>query len=467
MDFELHSKQSLAFQSAANEILYGGAAGGGKSHLMRVAAIYLCLSISGLQVYLFRRVSDDLVKNHLYGPTGFETMLSDLTAAGMCRISSSPITIKFLNGARIYLCHCQYEKDKAKYQGAEIHVLMIDELTHFTEAIYRYLRGRVRFPKALKIPAELEGRLPLILNGSNPGSIGHNWVKKSFIDPILPYQIWQTPREEGGFKRQFIPALLEDNPSLDKDAYEANLSGLGAKHLVKAMRDGNWNIVAGGMFDDLWTEAVHEVQPFMIPASWKIDRSFDWGSSKPYSVGWWAESDGTDVVLPDKRCVSTVRGDLYRIGELYGCTGTPDEGTKETAVEIADKVKNYEKNVLRRTVYAGPADSSIYSTEDGHSIAQNMASRGVYWTKANKSAGSRINGWELIRQRLRNALPTGLPREKPGLFAFNNCRDFIRTVPVLIRDKNNPDDVDTNTEDHIADETRYRLLQIQHSMKAE
>ncbi len=142
ISLNLHPKQGVAFTSTATEILYGGAAGGGKSHLMRAAAISWCAAIPGLQVYLFRRLMPDLVKNHMEGPKGFRAMLAPWVDAGFVEIVEGEI--RFWNGARIYLCHCKEERDRYKYQGAEIHVLLIDELTHFTDAIYRFLRGRVR-----------------------------------------------------------------------------------------------------------------------------------------------------------------------------------------------------------------------------------------------------------------------------------------------------------------------------------
>ena len=210
---KLHPRQSLAFLSKATEILYGGAAGGGKSHLMRVVAIMMCMAVAGIQVYIFRRVSDDLRKNHLEGPSGLRAMLSPLMVSGHCKFNDSKGIFEFWNGAKIYLCHCQHEKDMYKYQGAEIHVLLMDELTLFTEQIYKFLRGRVRLG-GLAVPSEYTGKLPLILCGSNPGNIGHVWVKKTFVDFAPPMEITRTPAAEGGMLRQYIPAKLADNPTL-------------------------------------------------------------------------------------------------------------------------------------------------------------------------------------------------------------------------------------------------------------
>jgi len=144
IDINLHDKQGECFLSEANEILYGGAAGGGKSHLMRVKAIVLASQIPGIQLYLFRRQSEDILKNHFEGPGSFPDLLAPLVQSKFARIKYSPTKITFSNGSVINCSHCQLEKHKFNYQGAEIHVLMIDELTHFSESIYRYLRSRCR-----------------------------------------------------------------------------------------------------------------------------------------------------------------------------------------------------------------------------------------------------------------------------------------------------------------------------------
>lgn len=472
MKLVLHPRQGEAFLSEAGEILYGGAAGGGKSHLLRVASTAWCFDIPGLQVYLFRRLSPDLISNHMEGPTGYPAMLSEFIDQGFAKINYGNSEIHFANGtggtfrggSRIFLRHCQYEKDKFKYQGAEIHVLLIDELTHFTDSIYRFLRGRVRLG-GLQLPERYAGQFPKIICASNPGNIGHNWVKASFIDLAEPMEAKRMPKVEGGFIRQYIPAKLEDNPTLvDNDPeYEARLEGLGSPELVKAMREGDWNIVAGGMFDDLWREDMHWIKPFPVPSSWRVERAFDWGSSRPFSVGWWAESDGAEIELADGRTRTFPKGTLFRIHELYGWNGRPNEGLKLTAREIAREVRKVEDGFRDvaylqgvKRVLPGPADSSIFDVENGTSIAEDMATEGVKWRKADKRPGSRVNGWEQLRQRLKASLRT--PMEEPGIFIFNTCHHFKRTIPVLPRDENKPDDVDTRAEDHVGDETRYELL---------
>lgn len=467
MRLELHPKQSEAFHSPATEILFGGAAGGGKSFLLRVAALAWCVGIPGLQVYLFRRTFPDLQKNHLDGPTGFPALLAEWVDQGIASINYSKSYIS-IGRSRIHLCHCQYEKDVYNYQGAEIHVLLMDELTHFTESQYRYLRSRVRLA-GLNLPADQAERFPRIVCASNPGGVGHNFVKQTFVDYVAPMECLRAPEEEGGMLRQFIPSLLEDNPTLTEEdpQYEARLEGLGRPELVRAMRLGDWNIVAGGMVDDVYVPEIHELEPFEIPEGWRIDRSFDWGSAKPFSVGWWAESDGNaPAVLSDGTERKYPRGTLFRIHEWYGWNGRANEGCRMISPEIARGILEREKDFpWGKRVQPGPADASIFDVTEGDSIADAMSRVGVRWQPCDKSPGSRKTGAEEIRKRLaacweRDAegkVKTRVPMEEPGLFAFRTCRNgFIRTIPTIARSTRDPEDVDTDSEDHPWDDTRYR-----------
>lgn len=467
---DLHERQRMAFESEATEQLYGGAAGGGKSHLMRRAAIAWCRWIPGLQVYLFRREYGDLYQNHMESAGGFPTMLREAIMAGEARIVWSRNEIRFSNGSVIHLCHCQHEKDVYGYQGAEIHVLMIDELTQWTRKMYTFLRSRVRLG-GLRVPGWLRSVFPRILCGANPGGIGHNWVKAAFVDHAPEGTITTMSPAEGGMRRQFIRALLEDNPTMAENdpLYESRLEGLGDPALVRAMRKGDWDIVSGGFFDDLWSRDRHILTPFMIPYTWRVDRAFDWGSSKPFSVGWWAESDGTRVEVKPGQFRTFPRGSLIRVAEWYGWNGTPDVGLKMPSSQVAQGIKAREATMRCRgpngqpmplRVNPGPADSAIYDVDDteSKSIADTMATHGVRWLPADKSPGSRKNGWELLREML-GAAAQERP-EDPGLWVFNTCTQFIRCVPVLPRDEKKPDDVNTSAEDHIGDETRYRVLAL-------
>jgi hypothetical protein len=281
----LHPKQRRAIQSKATEILYGGAAGGGKSHLIRVALISWCMQVPGLQCYLFRRLYPDLQKNHMEGPQSFHVLLAPLVNADLVKITSHEIEFLW-NGSKIFLNHLQHEKDVSKYHGPEIHVAAFDELTHFSEKMYRFIRGRLRKP-GLVVPEHLRGLFPRIIAGTNPGSLGHAWVKRTFVDNGL-WTIYQQPKKEGGMLRQFIPALLEDNPTLSESDpdYADKLEGLGDPALVRAMREGDWSIIAGSAFGDVWrptrgNKPWHVCEPFLIPAHWEKWRGGDDGYVSP------------------------------------------------------------------------------------------------------------------------------------------------------------------------------------------
>lgn len=434
------------------------------SYLMRVALIIWCSEIKNLNCFLFRRKFPDLWKNHMEGPHGFPTLLAEWIENKWVSINYSKNIIEFnLTGSKIFLSHCQHPKDVYNYQGAEIHVLAIDELTLFEEDMYRFLRGRVRM-SGVDLPPQYKGTFPKILCGSNPGNIGHNWVKAAFVDFAPEYMYKRAPRSEGGLIRQYIPAKLDDNPALKNDDpdYLVRLEGLGHPELIKAMRDGSWDIVAGGMFDDLWSQDkdAHVIEPFDIPKSWYIDRSFDWGSSAPFSVGWWAESDGTEAIMKDGTKRVWPAGTLFRIGEWYGWNGKPNHGLNMIATEVARGIIEREQAMgIHHRVKPGPADSAIFNNVDGKSfsIGDEMRNVGVKWLKSDKSSGSRVIGWELMRMRLKANLSS--PMEQPGLICFNTCiHGYIRTIPVAPRLERNPEDIDTSCEDHVYDEVRYKVL---------
>jgi hypothetical protein len=439
INLALHRKQAVALETRATEVLYGGAAGGGKSHLMRAAAILWCAAIAGLQVYVFRRLFPDLIKNHMEGPKGFRELLSPWERSGFVKIVEEEI--RFWNGSRIYLCHCKDDQDRFKYQGAEIHVLLIDELTHFTDVVYRFLRGRTRMV-GVELPEQYRGVFPRILCGSNPGNIGHQWVKAAWIDGAQPMTLRSMSDDEGGMVRQFIPARLDDNPSMTDDdpLYRARLRGLGSPALVRAMEDGDWDVVAGAYFPE-FQRARHVVRPFKIPAHWTRFTSFVWGSFRPFSVGWWAISDGS--VLPDGRRYPT--GAMVRYREWYGASA-PNVGLQMTAEQVADGIK--EREMPGENIGYRVSDPACWKRDGGPSIAERMMLRGVTCGRADNN---RLAGWDQVRDRL-------LGDDEPMMYVFDTCQDFIRTVPALQHDERKPEDVDSDGEDHVGDEVRYAAM---------
>ena len=438
---------------------------------MRALAVSFCYSIPGLQVYLFRRNYADLYKNHMEGAGSFPELLSPWVAAGKVKINHSDNHIKFWNGAKIHLCHCQHDSNVTNYQGAEIHLLLVDELTLFSDKVYRFLRGRCRIG-GLKVPEKFAGKLPMILAGSNPGGIGHNWVRSTFVSAAPPMEVVRQSKAEGGMLRQFIPARLEDNPTLTENDpdYLDRLEGLGDAALVKAMRDGDWNIVSGGALDDVWSERV-TVPRFKVPSSWRIDRSFDWGSTHPFSVLWWGESDGTEATLDDGQKFCPPRGTLVLMHEWYGAKG-PNEGLKMSPRDVAKGINERETRLMAGHWIAGkprsgPADNQISAVNQPGTptIADEMKSEQVRWELSDKAPGSRKIGLELMRSRLREA---GKDRpENPALFVMSHCMNALSHWPVLPRDPRNPDDVESSAEDHDYDAARYRILAIKRTASRE
>lgn len=448
MQFDLHLKQSQCFMSDATEILYGGAAGGGKSHCMRTVAIAYAGFIPNIQIYLFRRKTEDLKKNHLYGKNGFLSVLSPLIEKKQVKVNESTGKIVFQNGSMIHLCHCQHEKDVYNYQGAEIDILLIDELTHFTDFIYKFLRARCRvaglvYPQ--NMPEFLPKTLPRIICGSNPGGVGHEFVKSEFIVNKDPLKIYQMPDEEGGMRRQFIPAKLNDNPTMTESdpLYKHKLLGLGGA-LAKAMLDGDWDAIEGAYFDT-FNKNIHIIKDFKIPHDWYKIRGFDWGYSAPFGVLWGAISDGSLINVGGKQ-ISFPRDSLIIYREYYGWTGKPNKGLKMELPEIAKNTMQMQGDEKMNKQVADPAIFDESKKNMGMTQAEELAKYGCIYERADNK---RVAGWQQIRSRL-----TGRDG-KPLIYITEGCKNLIRTLPIMQYDKTKPEDLDTSLEDHLLDDLRY------------
>lgn len=456
-EFKLYPPQKEALITEAQEILYGGALGGGKSYLIRVATIVYSLEIPGLVTYLFRRTFKEVLANHIYTPGGYLEMLKDLIDQGDVVFSKSDYSFTFFNGSRIQLAHAQYESDVYTHQGAQIGLLVIDESTHFTPMMIRFLRSRVRLG-SLAVPDKWKKLFPRIIYTANPGNVGHMYFKSQFVDHGA-YKVFHAPEDEGSMKRIYIPARLTDNKVLmanDPD-YAARVKGLGDTSMVDAMLTGDWEAMSVGGLSDLWRSAYHVVDAFDIPPTWFVSRGYDYGYSAPAASLWFAEADGEEFIAADGSVCWVPKGSLFVIDELYFCNKR-FEGLRLTASDQGERIARYEREMKILRVNPGPADNSIFNKEGGPSIADDMALSGVKYTRSNKSPGSRILGLQLIRNMLAASMKR--PMEKPGLFVFRNCFHTIRTLPNLSNDDKNPEDISTLQEDHIYDVLRYKVLAI-------
>lgn len=390
------------------------------------------------------------------------------------KFNKSKMMWEWPTGEALLFRHMNSPADYWNYHGHEYPFIGFEELTNWhDDQCFKSMFSCCR--------SSVPGVPRMIRATTNPYGPGHNWVKLRYN---LAGQWWKTvyqaaPLDAMGNREPSRIAYhghIDENKVLmdaDPDYKRTIIASASNPAMAKAWLHGSWDIVAGGMFGDVWNAQIHIVKPFLVPPSWRRDRSFDWGSSKPFSVGWWAQSDGCDFRDGEGKVRSSVRGDIYRTHEWYGCTAKPNTGLQMLATDIAHGI--VEREVLwklRGQIRSGPADNSIFDVQNGMCIADDMERKvrldngdeytGVSWERANKSPGSRKTGWEQMRKAFKDALPNkdGRPREYPGLFVFDTCTAFVRTVPTLPRDEKDMDDVDTDAEDHIGDEARYRVREM-------
>ena len=404
------------------EIFLGGAAGPGKTDFLVMEALRY-IGKAKYRGVIFRRTYPEL-EEIIDRTKQWYPSLGGL-------YSESKTRWRFPSGAIVKLSHLQHENDKHRHQGKEYQYVAFDEATHFTPTQYLYMFSRAR---------SVDASIPIrILAASNPGGVSHAFFRERFKIGLIPPGT--TIRDEvTGMARVYIPGLLEDNPTLllnDPD-YLHRLDMLPEIERMR-LRYGIWDAFEGQVFSELNAE-VHGCEPFDVPPEWERFRTFDWGYSAPFSVGWWAVD---------------YEGRLYRYREWYG--GKDDgsgavKGLKLTDVEIAREILKQERT-NRERVRPGPADPSIWSARRskdgviGPSTAEEMSREGCHWIKADND---RIGGKRQVHARLRLQ-----DDGRPSIHIFNTCKDFWRTFPLLREDEDNPEDVDTKQEDHVYDEVRY------------
>ena len=379
---------------------------------------------------IIRKTYPELQENHIIPLCELLKCYAPNRTDRIASYNDSKKNINFLNGSRILFRYCDNEKDAERFQGTEVDILFIDEATHQSEEKMKKLTACVRgvngFPKRVYMTC-------------NPGNEGHGWVKRLFIDKA--YKDGENPDDY-----MFIQSLVTDNKALmeTNPDYIKQLEALPPK-LRKAWLEGDWDVYEGQFFEDFrddpdnydsrqWT---HVINPFEIPEGWKIYRAFDWGYNKPFACGWYAVD---------------YEGIIYHILELYGCNGTPNEGVKWTPPQVFAEIHRVETEHpwLKGRKINGIADPSIWDAETGESIADVAMKHQVYFTPGDNK---RIAGWMQCHYRLafdENGFPM--------FYVFENCKHFIRTIPLLQYDEHKPEDLDTDGEDHIADSWRYMLM---------
>ena len=433
-------KQALFLAAKAKHIGYGGARGGGKSHIVRDKAKRLCLRYPGIKVLIVRRTMPELRSNHI-------NVLKKDIPVSIARYNQAERTFFWANGSTIKCDYCDNDGHLMHFQGCEYDVIFLEEATNlqqsWIEAIVVCCRGVNDFPKR-------------IYYTFNPGGPSHGYLKRLFID--RKFQNDENPDDY-----IFIQARVTDNVFLmeSQPEYISFLKNLPPK-LRAAWLDGCWDVFEGQFFEEFRIEPdrkkcieagisleqaktegrwTHVIKPLDLNSGnrrgWKIYRSYDFGYAKPFSCAWWAiDYDGT----------------MYRILELYGCTKTPNEGVKWTPDQQFQEIAKIERQHpwLKGKNIQGVADPAIWDKSRGESIADTAAQYGVYFVPGDHE---RIAGWMQCHYRMQFD-ENGYAR----CYIFEGCEGFIRTIPLMMYDEHKMEDLDTSMEDHIADEWRYMCM---------
>ena len=379
-------------RSKAFETLFGGAAGGGKSHGQLLDALRFAVVYPGSRQLMLRRTMPELERSLV--PAALR-----LYPQSVASYKVSEHRWDFINGSTLEFGYCDAESDVTKYQSAEYDVIRFDELTHFTESQFTYLLSRIRgansYPKQVKAT-------------TNPGGIGHQWVKSRFIDPMPPDEM----HEFDGETRLFLPARLTDNPFLRRaDAgYEKRLRLLSV-HDRRALLDGVWELDEGRYFSE-FSPALHVVPPHEIPDGWRRYLTIDYGLDMLAAL-WIAQS-------PDGR--SVVYRELYEPGLIIS--------------EAAARILSSEASGEHIDVRLAPPDLWNRRQETGKSAVQLFADCGLDFEK---SSNERVAGWLALHELLTPRRDTD-GEMRPRLTIFSSCRNLIRTLPALQHDTRNPSD---------------------------
>lgn len=454
--------QTALLQCPVFEVFYGGARGGGKTDGM---------------------IGDWLQHSQMYGEDAVgifvrrnRTQLSEVIARTKqlfrrlpgAKYNEQKSEWLMPGGARLRFVYLERNSDAENYQGHNYTRVYIEEVTNFPipgpiDLLRATLRSAVGVPVGLRLTG-------------NPGGPGHSWVKQRYIGDEKTAQTPDGP-DPKGFKimsftdtvtlpdgstvevkleRVFIPSKLKDNAKLfvSQPTYVLQLRQSGSEALVKAWLEGDWDSIQGAYFSEF--SQVRHVLPNsilpLLPKHWTRFRAMDWGSAKPFCVGWYAVADGktgpTIRHADGTESIAFPKGALIKYREWYGWNGKPNEGLKMSASAVGAGILKFDLEDARNgtPVQYALADPSMFAEDGGPSIAEMMLGAGCIWARADNK---RIPGWEQIHLRLQ--------AERPLLYFLECCTHTIRTLPLLQHHETNPEDLDTEAEDHPADETRYAV----------
>ena len=396
---------------------------------------------------------------------------------------------RFASGESLKLAYFDEALDYTIYQGASYTWQGWEELTQWAD------------DKALRMMlATLRSTVPgiplRVRATTNPDGAGHNWVKARYqasdFYALGDYVIGPRIDDGEGPPRRMIYSKLNENQLLltVQPDYLSNIKAAAIdESKFEAWTKGSWEILSGDLFGDLWPAAkpyatLPSFPAEVIPPTWRIDRCLDWGDSAPFSVLWFAESDGSPIVWNGRK-FKFIRGDIVLIMEWFGQGRQPNTGLRLSTPQLRDGIIEREIEAGLRyqdpisgkwcsRVHSGAADTMIFNLKPGASdgpvgsIAEDFEEpttingvrfAGIQWLAADKSPGSRMQGWQAIRSRLNATVPDkNGAREKAGLFVCEGVRSFFDYVIVLPRDlKNNKEDIPDKMNDHTADCIRYRL----------
>lgn len=431
--------QLFAIQKhTVTELFFGGAVGGGKSDfLLGDFAQDVPVYGANWNGIMFRKsypqLEELVARSKQMYPAWFGFNAKDCWTSGNH-------TWTFPNGATLKFRHAEDEDSWMEYQGHAYGWMAYDELPHWQSPnYYNQMKTRLR-NGGMAIPNKR------IRSTGNPGGAGHGWIKQYFGIDRYPLGSVLLPKDKLGAARMFVKSSVRDNKILlaNDPEYIERLQGLGSEALVQMYLAGDWNVIAGAFFPEFSVER-HVIQPFEIPKGWMRFRAMDWGSAAPFCVGWYAVSDGSMPEHP--------RGKLIKYREWYGMKpGEYNVGLKLTAEEVAQGIKDRESKDEKFDMSV--IDPSAFKEDGGPSIASRMGKLKVHFQKGDNQ---RKPGWDQMRARLK-----GDEDGRAMIGFFPNCADTIRTLPMLQHDTGKSagaiEDVDTHSEDHAGDETRYACM---------